>query len=272
MKLPAKTGPSLAVLPAIDNATALDDDVGCAVGCDPAAILRDAEAARLQWKLRPSEYTAALLRVVEQVTEGRHFRRAIEIGVGSGVLLTAIARSSVGRLWGTDVEPDALRATAASLMAMGYSGRSLLLSSDVWDSVGDDGFDLVIANLPHYPADLPAKSDRFRSWSGGGRRLVDKFLRGLPEKLSDDGAAFITHLDLIGLDETMALIGSLGLVARSAFVWSVFENADRIRAVLDGGAPRSAVASLRRHGDYYFVDARVLEIVRRDGAFNTGMA
>ncbi|MEI7709803.1 MAG: hypothetical protein WCI94_00350 [Rhodospirillales bacterium] len=209
---------------------------------------------------RPSEYTAALLRTVECATACRAFEKAIEIGVGNGIVLGAIGSANVDRLWGIDIEPDALRATADLLTTVGYHARATLALSDVWSNVPDDDFDLIATNLPHYPLSLPSKSDRLPTWSGGGRTLIDRFLRGLPDKMRSDGCAYMTHLDLIGLDETMDLIRTLGLEAHSVFVWSVCEHREHIDALFPPGTSRCVPTTLRRYGAYDFVDSRVLEI------------
>jgi release factor glutamine methyltransferase len=211
-------------------------------------------------RFRPSDYTAALLRVVECATARRTFQQAIEVGVGNGIILSAIGLAHVEHLWGVDIEPDALRATADLLAATGSDARATLRLSDIWNDVAETEFDLIAANLPHYPLALPPKPDRLPTWSGGGRTLIDRFLRGLPGKLRSGGRAYMTHLDLIGLDETLDLIQSLGLEARSVFVWSVCECQDRIDAIFPPGSPRCSSATLRRYGTYDFVDARVLEI------------
>lgn len=211
-------------------------------------------------RFRPSDYTAALLRVVECATARHAFQQAIEVGVGNGVILSAIGVANVERLWGVDIEPDALCATADLLAATGCHARATLRLSDVWNDVTDRDFDLIAANLPHYPLSLPPQPDRLPTWSGGGRTLIDRFLRGLPGKLRSDGRAYMTHLDLIGLDETLDLIQSLGLEAHSVFVWSVYERQDRIDAIFPPSSPRCSSATLRRYGAYDFVDARVLEI------------
>lgn len=213
-----------------------------------------------QEQFRPSDYTAALLRVVECATARRTFQQAIEVGVGSGVILSAIGLANVEHLWGVDIEPSALCATADLLTTMGCRARATLRLSDIWNDVAETGFDLIAANLPHYPLQLPPKPDRLPTWSGGGRTLIDRFLRGLPGKLRSSGCAYMTHLDLIGLDQTLNLVQSLGLEAHSVFVWSVCERQDRIDAMFPPGSPRCSSATLRRYGAYDFVDARVLEI------------
>ena len=211
-------------------------------------------------RFRPSDYTAALLRVIESATARRVFQKAIEIGVGNGIVLSAAGLANVECLWGVDIEPDALCATADLLTTMGCRARSTLKLSNIWNNVTDADFDLIAANLPHYPLTLPPQLDRLPTWSGGGRTLIDRFLRALPTKMRSDGCAYMTHLDLIGLDETLDLIRSLGLEAHSVFVWSVCEHQDRIDAMFPPGASRCTPATLRRYGAYNFVDARVLEI------------
>lgn len=208
-------------------------------------------------RMRPSEYTAAALRVIEQRAGSRAIRRAIDIGTGSGVLLAALARLGAQELWGVDIDPDALLAAGAMLTREAPDRPRHLLLSDVWRHVPRRTFDVIVGNLPHFPANLPPQPGRNPSWSGGGRGVLDAFLIGLAAHLAIDGVAWATHHALADLDQSKKLLAARGLVAETVFSWTVHESASRITAV----APSiRAEAELKCIGGYYFVEAHVLEI------------
>lgn len=222
--------------------------------CESAAVT----LRRLSVLMRPSEYTAALLRVIEQRAGCQTMGRAIDIGTGSGVLLAALSGQGAGELWGVDVDPDALLMARAVLAAEARGKTVHVVASDVWDAVPPMTFDAVVANLPHFPADMAPSPGRNPSWSGGGRSVLDAFLTGLPRYMAPDGVAWITHHALAGLDRTDAILAAGGLYAEPVFTWTVHEPESRMAAV----APNCAMPSLRSFGGYHFVDACVLEIRR----------
>ena len=156
-------------------------------------------------RMRPSEYTAAVLRVIEQRAGATSFHNAIDIGTGSGVLLAALARCGAHELWGTDIDPDSL-IVADALLAREAADKSVhLLLSDVWRDVPPLAFNVIVANLPHFPAELPPSPDRNRSWSGGGRLVLDDFLNGIAGFLASDGVVWMTHHALANLADTQRI-------------------------------------------------------------------
>ena len=220
-----------------------------------------------EYLLRPSGYTAALLRVIEGLRPDHPLGRTIEIGVGNGVVLAAIGRLGPKELWGVDLEPVAVEVADGLLARLCPSIERRVMVSDIWSGVPAARFDLVAANLPHHPSPSPSQSDRMTSWSGGGRTLVDRLIAELPDRLTSNGTAYVTHLDLIGLDQTLAILARLGLVARSVFEWTVYESADP-ELVSDGDGLDCARAAIRRYGRHCFAEARILEIRHLTSSFS----
>jgi|GEM_PF-265135 len=252
--------------------TATLTEPGALVSSDPGAaghVLSGSKApqpepdyAALSVRMRPSEYTAALLRVIEQRSPALSIRRTIDIGTGSGVLLAALAHSGATDLWGVDVDPDALRLARALLASEAPGVPVTLLNSHLWNGVPALRFDAVVANLPHYPADVPLSPGRNPSWSGGGRRLLDDFLVGLADHLAPGGVAWITHHALAGLDVSKAMLTRHGLVAEVVLTWTVYEPGDRVAALSPAVIAAERPRSLRCIAGYHFVDSHVLEIRR----------
>ena len=208
--------------------------------------------------MRPSEYTAAVLRTIEQRSVARLPGRAIDVGVGSGVLLAAMAAAGATELWGVDVDPSAVQLTRANLQREARAKNATILQSDLWREVPAIRFDTVVANLPHFPAEHVPSNGRHSSWSGGGRSMLDRFLDGLPARLTTRGVAWITHHALVGLDRTRGRLTALGLSCEVVETWTVYEPEERIAALTPSEVEDTR--SLRQHGGYFFVDAYVLEI------------
>jgi len=86
---------------------------------------------------------------------------ALDLGTGSGAIALSIAvERPRARVVATDSSPDALAVARANLAGIGRAGtRVELREGDWWAAVGDEQFDLVIANPPYVAVDdeLPAE-------------------------------------------------------------------------------------------------------------------
>jgi len=209
---------------------------------------------------RPSEYTAALLRTIEIRCAGRVMHRVLDIGVGSGVLLCALARLGAGELWGVDINMNAVDASRDLLLAEVSERRVQILHGDMWGPIPPAmTFDVIVANLPHFPATIPTPG-RPLYWCGGqGRGTIDRLLAGLSAHLTPDGVAFITHHELIGTAHTAETLRRHGLAATDAMRWTVFETRERMVGITPATLALDC-ESLRYYGGYAFVDACILEI------------
>jgi release factor glutamine methyltransferase len=209
---------------------------------------------------RPSLYTAAMLRVLETECKGRPLGCVLDVGVGGGVLLAALGSCGAAELWGVDINPDAIQATRELLEVCSAQAPRQLLLGDLWDPLpAQKKFDVIAANLPHFPG-TAEQDDRGFMWGGGeGRALMTRFLRGLPARMHPNGVAYLTHHDLVGLEETDQVLKSLGLAYTTIWHATVFESPQRIGAVSTEVLARNG-ASLRRFGGYTFVDARILKV------------
>jgi release factor glutamine methyltransferase len=219
--------------------------------------------------LRPSPYTTALFRVIQERCTGLNLRNVLDVGVGSGVLLVALGQLGAKELWGVDINPDALGAAEHLLSEHSSHIPRHLLEGDMWTPIASEQrFDVIVANLPHFPAHVDA-IDRPKTWTGGdGRKMINRFIEALPERLESSGVAFITHHDLVGIQKTLDCIRTSGLRCETVARWTVFETPERMRAVskqtlLEGGE------TLQYLGGYAFMDARILAIQLGADAPNT---
>jgi release factor glutamine methyltransferase len=212
------------------------------------------------YQFRPSQYTATLLQVIEQQCAGRTMTSVLDIGVGSGVLLAALAKLGAQQLWGVDISEAAVQSSERLLALTQSNIPRRLLIGDMWDPLPvEQDFDVILANLPHFPAQV-SERDRPPGWTGGdGRRLINRFIEALPKRLARSGVAYFTHHDLVGYSDTIRLFESLGLEYRSVLEWTVFESPERMAAL-----PPEVLAKngqgLRSYGDYAFANSRILEV------------
>lgn len=186
--------------------------------------------------------------------------RVLDVGVGSGIFLSELGHLGAQELWGVDINPEALSLADSLLHVEVASTPRFLLEGDMWEPLPPTlNFNVIVANLPHFPAKV-IQSDRPETWTGGdGRQIIDRFIKALPERLTHDGVAFITHHDLVGFQHTTQTIRNAGLVLDTVAIWTVFETPERMDAVSEQTLADGR-ESLRYLGGYAFVDARVLAI------------
>lgn len=224
---------------------------------DPASSLRLAA-------LRPSEYTAALIQVLQTNQARVRGARVLEIGSGSGVVLAALGALGAASLCGIDIEEDAVSSGMLLLEELGHSEVAEFHQGDMWFPVGARRFDLIVANLPHFPMTDSAVPGRRSTWSAGGadgRRLLDPFLEGLAAHLLPEGRAFITHNAFVGIECSREIVRRAGFdlaVALTILINLPDEKLARMTpSVLEGEEGRS----IHRYGPYAFAEVHIVEIV-----------
>jgi len=112
----------------------------------------------------------------EQVQPGASL---LDYGCGSGILAIAGARLGAGRVTGTDVDPQAMRASEENARANGVEATFVLP-----DALAPGSFDIVVANILANPLTLLAPALALRVRAGG--RLA---LSGILEPQADAVAA-----------------------------------------------------------------------------------
>lgn len=93
-------------------------------------------------------------------------KKAVEIGIGSGILALSAAKAGAASVLALDINPAAVRAAAANAKANGLEAKVRAVVSDLFSSVpADEKFDLMIASPPSF-AGVPA-SMADRAWHAG---------------------------------------------------------------------------------------------------------
>jgi release factor glutamine methyltransferase len=215
--------------------------------------------------LSPSEYTATLIQVLRERQSAVAGARALEIGVGSGVVLAEMGVLGAATLCGVDIERPAIDATLDLLAEEGLEDRATLHHGDMWQPLSAQQFDLIVANLPHFPMLGGGYGIRRASWSDGGpdgRRFLDPFLDGLAMHLHEGGRALLTHNLFVGLEATGDHLRRAGLEARPVLSRLVFIPDEKMALMPDAVWQREAGRTLFRCGPYAFGEMVVLEIAR----------
>lgn len=223
--------------------------------------------------LAPSEYTAALIKVLGERKQRIGGANVLEVGIGSGVVLATLARLGAKTLTGVDVEADAVTAGFALLGAIGFAGNAFLHRGDMWEPVAGQSFDVIAANLPHFPMDPAAIGDRRPSWSAGGndgRRHLDRFLAGLPLHLAKTGRAYFTHNAFVDLENTHCQLATAGLEYRTVFDTMVTIPPEKSSHMPRAIREREEGKTLFSCGPYIFAHMAVLEVGERLDAAEGG--
>lgn len=216
---------------------------------------------------RPSEYTAAMVHVLEIDCVGRRLNRVMDIGAGAGIFLAVLARLGAKELHGVDVSPEAVAASVDLLAFEAPDCKISVRQGDIWAGVAmEERFDLIVANLPHFPSGKTIGDERPPTWSGAGSDLLLRYLDGLPNYLGDSGVAYMTLSDIVGAQHIFSRIGQLGLEYEVVFTWTAAETKERMQALRDDWA-RQDVTSLRSYGGYHFLHSRILKITKNTKLF-----
>lgn len=211
--------------------------------------------------LRPSEYTAALLHALRIDPQRVRGANVLEIGCGSGVLLAALGAMGAMSLCGVDIEQDAVDTGLSLLHGLGYQAD--LFRGDMWQPVSGRRFDLIVANLPHFPMEHCPVSGRRASWSSGGpdgRELLDPFIDGLPAHLTPGGRAVITHNAFVDLERSRAVAAQHGLALRVILTVLVHIAVEKAALMTPSVLVAEEGRSIRTYGPHVFADMHIVEI------------
>ncbi|WP_439610262.1 methyltransferase domain-containing protein [Reyranella sp.] len=211
--------------------------------------------------LRPSEYTAALVQVIRSEPSRVRGARVLEIGCGSGVVLAVMAGLGAVSLCGVDIEKDAIATGRSLLGELGHDAE--IHQGDMWQPVAGRRFDLIVANLPHFPMDHFEVAGRLSTWSSGGidgRELLDPFLEGLADHFAANGRALITHNAFVDVERSRQLLRRHGLamhIVRTVLVHVAKEKIDLMTPSILGAEEGR---SIHRYGPHVFADMHIVEI------------
>lgn len=213
--------------------------------------------------LCPSEYTAALIQVLRARAAWVRGANVLEIGSGSGVVLASLGALGAASLCGIDIEREAVASGTLLLHGLGHRDNVEMCHGDMWLPVAGRRFEVVAANLPHFPMEPGKFAGRLPSWSSGGpdgRRLLDRFLLGLAAHLAPGGRAIITHNAFVDLELTRVTVARDGLSLRLAMTVMVHISSEKLALMTRSICRSEEGRSIYRYGPYAFAEMHIVEI------------
>lgn len=228
-------------------------------------LVSDRPSALALAALRPSEYTAALIQVLQAKPALVQGATVLEIGSGSGVVLAALGRLGASSLCGIDIEEDAVVSGMLLLDELGHGEAAEIHQGDMWRPVAARRFSLIVANLPHFPMERADVPGRLPTWSAGGangRALIDPFLKGLPVHLAPEGRAVITHNAFVDAERSRRLLAGLGLDMKVVLTTLVYIPEEKLARMSAAVLAAQGGRTIHRYGRYAFGEMHVVEIAR----------
>jgi release factor glutamine methyltransferase len=216
---------------------------------------------------QPSEYTAVLIQVLRGNPSLVRGADALEIGCGSGVVLAALGTLGAASLCGIDVERTAISTAAALLRTLNYMDIASLYVGDMWQPVSGRKFDLIVANLPHFPTASVALPGRLASWSCGGsngRQLLDRFLDGVGAHLALGGRAIMTHNGFVDVERSQERVASAGLRLRTQMTRLLYLSPAKVERITPHVLAKQSGRSIHRFGIHAFAEMHIVEISMGD--------
>jgi methylase of polypeptide subunit release factors len=213
--------------------------------------------------LRPSEYTAALIQALQARADIVRGASVLEIGSGSGVVLAALAALGAASLCGIDIEEDAVASGMLLLDELGHGEVAEFHRGDMWRPVAERRFELIVANLPHFPMTDSHVPGRLPTWSAGGadgRCLLDPFLEGLRPHLAPGGRSIITHNGFVGLDRSREIAAANGLTLAVVRTTLVNIPDSKLERMTPGVLAAEDGRTIHRYGPYAFAEVHIVEI------------
>ncbi len=213
--------------------------------------------------LGPSEYTSALIQVLRGKAAQLRGASVLEIGSGSGVVLAALGALGAASLYGVDIEDDAIDEGLTLLCELGYAEITRIERGDMWQPVAGRRFDLIVANLPHFPMPPNEVKGRLSTWSCGGadgRQLLNPFLEGLAQHLAPGGRAVITHNAFVSVQQSRSLLRRHGLALRIVQTFLVNIPDLKLELLTPGILASEEGRTIFRYGPHAFADMHIVEI------------
>lgn len=139
--------------------------------------------------------------------------RILELCAGPGLAGLAAARRAGAELTTVDVSRRAKLNVRLNAMLCGVRARAL--RGDLFDAVGDERFDLILANPPYVPGPPPPARGAGRATDAGrdGRAVLDRICAEAPWHLRPGGALLVVHSEVCGEQATLAAFERNGLAA-----------------------------------------------------------
>lgn len=140
--------------------------------------------------------------------------RVLDLCAGSGALAVAAARLGAD-VTAVDISRRALASTWCNARLRGLAVR--VRRGDLLAAVGDERFDVIVANPPYVPSPAPSppRWGAARAWDAGvdGRAVLDRLCAAAPAHLRPGGVVLVVFSTLCGVEPILARLAQAGLDA-----------------------------------------------------------
>jgi release factor glutamine methyltransferase len=130
----------------------------------------------------------------------------LDVGTGCGIL-GILAAKKANAVVAVDVNPYAVRYAKGNAKLNNVQNKIYYVQGDLFTPLNESfKFDIVLFNAPYLPAEEnEADSWIGRAWAGGatGRRVIDRFIVGVPNHLKQTGRVLLMQSTLADVDETL---------------------------------------------------------------------
>jgi len=140
--------------------------------------------------------------VLAEIPDRSAALRLADVGTGSGALVLALLRElPAARAVATDLHAGALALAAANAARLAVEERLELREGDLLSPLGDESFDVLVANLPYVPSgDIDRLSPEVRhepraALDGGvdGLDLIRRLVAGCARHIAPGGLVALEH-------------------------------------------------------------------------------
>ncbi|NJE50079.1 HemK2/MTQ2 family protein methyltransferase [Thermococcus sp. 9N3] len=154
----------------------------------------------------PAEDTFLLAETLE-VKPGE---MALDVGTGTGIIALLMARKAKYVL-GVDVNPKAVELARRNALLNGIRNVEFRLSN-LFENVSGR-FDVITFNAPYLPGEPEEPIDLALVGGETGREVIYRFIREVPDYLTENGRVYLVQSSITGIEETLNLFREVGLRA-----------------------------------------------------------
>ncbi len=154
-------------------------------------------------------------------------KKVLDIGTGSGAIAAAVAHHwPMIEVDAVDVSPDALALAQRNVNRLGLASRVRLHLSDLYDGLGGERFDVILANPPYVPeSSMETLPPEYRHEPSlglvaghDGLSIVHRLIREAPTHLAPGGVL------ICEVGEAAEAFDAWALEQRLEIVWLDFEH------------------------------------------------
>ncbi|MCD6525351.1 MAG: methyltransferase [Thermococcus sp.] len=135
---------------------------------------------------------------------------ALDVGTGTGIIALLMARKAK-RVLGVDVNPKAIELAKKNAELNGITNVEFRVS-DLFENVSGR-FDVITFNAPYLPGEPEKPIDLALVGGETGREVIDRFIREVPDYLTENGRVYLVQSSITGIEETLEMFGKVGLRA-----------------------------------------------------------